>query len=97
MKIYDLNILWGQAIYQILSLSGFNYTAVVEGSYLAGSFASVGNAGLWPNASPSAQSVCASEQIPIITLRGKKNLYGRGLLEWGFCPGKRLSAMAVVE
>lgn len=57
MKIYDLNILWGQAIYQILSLSGFNYTAVVEGSYLAGSFASVGNAGLWPNAPPSAQSV----------------------------------------
>lgn len=56
MKIYDLNILSGQAIYQILSLSGFNYTAAVEGSYLAGSFASVGNAGLWPNALPSAQS-----------------------------------------
>lgn len=57
MKIYDLNILLGQAIYQVLSLSGFNYRAVVEGSYLAGSFASVGNAGLWPNASPSAQSI----------------------------------------
>ena len=34
-KFMTLTFLKGQAIYQILSLSGFNYTAIVEGTYFS--------------------------------------------------------------
>lgn len=72
MKIYDLSIPSGSS-HLSNSLTLVSITQLLwKELILAGSFASVGNTGLWPNASPLVQAIWALEQIPIITLWEQK-------------------------
>lgn len=57
MKIYDLNIPSGSS-HLSNSLTLVSITQLLwKELILAGSFASVGNTGLWPNASPLVQAI----------------------------------------